>query len=407
MATTSYLYHALGLTKYTLKSTEYLNGWTYFHIQLKNSKRCCRLCKSSREHLKLSGKFERTFFALPCGLKPQFLVLHGHRQYCLKCKALRREPVFFAEGQKRYQKGFGRFIVELCKLLPIKHVALLLGVSWDLVKDIHKDHLFKTWKRKDLKDVRYVAIDEFAIQKGHRYMTIVMDLENGEILHVGKGKDGLAIKSFLVKLRSEANLKAVAMDMSVPFRSVFQEVFAESPVDLVHDPFHVVAMVNRAIDEARRTMMRDMNRKEKIELKGSRFILLRGLEKLNEKGIERLIHLMEINKPLYQAYLLKEDFRTFWSLSPADGATFLDHWIHLAKQTGIKQFRALAKSFKKNRKGILNYLKYHISTGPLEGLNNKIKVLKRQAYGFRDELYFKLLLFHLHNRKPKTVLADL
>lgn len=300
MATTSYLYHSMGLRGYTLISTEYINGWNYFHIELKKDKRHCANCWARWHELAMDGQFERTFFAVPCGIRPQFVVLHGHRQACKRCGKSWREPIQFTKGQRRHLKSFARYVVDLCRLIPIKQVADLLGVGWDMVKEIHKEYLQTQWKTKNLKDVRYVAVDEFALEKGHRYMSIVMDLENGEILHAEQGKDAKAIAPFLEKLKATGNLKAVAMDMSIPFRSAFYATFAGTKVDLVHDPYHVVALVNKAIDETRRNLAGGKESDTRRFIKGSRFILLRGLESLSEKGMERVDTTHECQRTVVQ-----------------------------------------------------------------------------------------------------------
>jgi len=159
LATTSFLYHSHGLVGYDHHRTDFLNGWIYFHISLKKHRRRCKNCGARWHHLKMDGTFERTFFALPCGLRPQFLVLRGHRQRCLKCGKTQREPILFAQGQKRHTKTFARYVVELCRVLPLKTVADLLGVGWDIVKEIHKEYLAKKWRKRKLSQVR--------VQKGH------------------------------------------------------------------------------------------------------------------------------------------------------------------------------------------------------------------------------------------------
>lgn len=276
----------------------------------------------------------------------------------------------------------------------------MLGVGWDLVKGIHKKHLAKKWQKRKLRQVRYVAIDEFAVQKGHQYMTVVMDLETGEILHAQEGKSAASVKVFLEKLKREAKIKAIAADMSPAYKGAVEEVFGKG-FDLVHDPFHVVALASRAIDETRRDLVREAAVKEKKVIKGSRFLLLRGLENLSEKGLNRMAELMNLNEPLYKAYLLKEDLRTFWSLPAAKAKAFLEQWQEQARALGNRHFTKLADTLESHRNGLLSYFKHRISTGPLEGLNNKIKVLKRMAYGFRDQEYFKLRLYDLHTTAPQ------
>lgn len=399
MATTSFLYHTLGLAGYVHCRTEFVHGWVYHHIELAPHKRTCRNCGARWNELRLEGRFERTFFALPVGRRLQFIVLRGHRQHCLRCGRTLREPVAFTQGKQRYLRAFARYVVELCRITTLQAAANLLGVGWDLVKQIHKQHLRHKLRRRKLSRVRYLAVDEFAIQKGHRYMTVVLDLETGEILHAHRGRDAGALVPFFWKLkRRGVRPLAVAMDMSEAYSNAVRTVFG-TEVDIVHDPYHVVVLANRAIDQTRRDMVRQLHGEQRRVLKGTRYLLLRGLENLSEQALEHLLSLMELNQPLYQAYLLKEELRMFWNLPNArDGDTFLDAWIDQAQAIDNPHFARLAQTLQDHRTGLLAYFRHRISTGPLEGLNNKIKVLKRIAYGFRDIEYFKLRLFFLHEQ---------
>ncbi len=400
MATTSYIYHTLGLVRYNHLSTKYHQGAVYYHVTKKREERICSECNASWDKLTLEGRFERHFRALPVGRRPQWVVLHGHFQHCRTCGRTLREPIDFAQGKRRRLKAFDRYVVDLCRIAPIKQVAQLLAVGWDLVKGIFKEHLSHQLQKRKFSNIRYLAVDEFALRKGHHYMTIVLDLETGQILHAQEGKDAQALVPFLEKLkRKKVQPLAVAMDMSPAYLQAVRQVFPE--VDIVHDPYHVVSMVNTAIDQTRRDIARELNDQDKQVIKGSRFLLLRGLESLNEYSLSKLMDLMEVNEPLYAAYLLKEDLRTFWNQpNEQSGAVFLDAWITQASSFNLPHFSKLAEALNRHRSGLLSYFRHRISTGPLEGLNNKIKVLKRQAYGFRDQLYFKLRLFFLHEQTP-------
>ena len=397
MATTSFLYHTLGLVGYQHLRTEFREGKVYHHVELHPHRRRCRHCQARWYDLTLSGTFERTFRALPIGQRPQFVVLHGHRQHCQRCDADLREPITFATGKARHLKVFGRYVVELCQIAPIKAVAQTLGVGWDLVKDLYSAHLRRRLKQRKLSKVRYIAVDEFAIRKGHHDMTVVLDLTTGAILHAHEGKDAAALIPFLRRLRkARVPLQAVAIDMSEAYRKAVREVYGET-VEIVHDPYHVVALVNQAIDETRRDLVRELEQDQRGAFKGSRFVLLRGFERLTEKGRQHLMRLMVANLPLYELYLLKETFRLFWRLpNETRAAEFLDAWIILAKDSISEHFHRLATTLDEHRAGLLAYFRHPITTGPLEGTNNKIKVLKRQAYGFRDMEYFKLRLLFLH-----------
>ena len=400
MATTSYLYHTMGLENHRHLRTEFHRGIVLHHVRLKNTKRVCRSCGARWHHLRKAGRFTRTFHAPPIGKRAQRIVLHGHEQFCRRCFRTLREPIGFAKPKRRSLRCFDRFVVDLCAIATVKAVASLLGVGWDLVKGIFKEELRRRLRKRRLDNVRYIAVDEFSLRKGHRYMTVVMDLESGQILHVAEGKDAAALIPFLKALRRrKVKLKAVAMDMSPAYMRAVREVFPE--LDIVHDPYHVVVTVNRAIDETRKEMFRYMTGEQRAVIKGSRFLLLRPLEALSGASLEKLAAIMECNEPLYQAYLLKEELRWFWNLPTAAlGDEFLETWAKEAYATGLRQFRKLADSLLRHKEGLLSYFAHRITTGPLEGLNNKIKVLKRQAYGFRDKEYFRLRLYSLHNDTP-------
>ena len=349
MATTSYLYHTLGLTRYHHLSTKYHQGAVYYDVTKKRIERSCSAGNAPWDQLTLEGRFERHFRALPVGRKPQWVVLHGHFQHCQKCGRTLREPIDFAQGKRRRLKSFDRYVVDLCRIAPIKHVAQLLAVGWDLVKEIFKEHLSLQLRKRKFRNIRYIAVDEFALRKGHHYMTIVLDLETGHILHAQEGKDAQALVPFLEKLkRKRVQLLAVAMDMSPAYLQAVRQVFPE--VDIVHDPYHVVSLVNKAIDQTRRDIARELNDQDKQVIKGSRFLLLRGLESLNEHSLSKLMDLMEVNEPLYAAYLLKEDLRTFWNQpNEQSGAVFLDAWITQASSFNLPHFSKLAETLDRHR----------------------------------------------------------
>ena len=400
MATTSFLYHSLGLRGYRHLATRYEGGSLIHHVEMVDDKRRCKGCGAPASELVLDGRFQRTFKALPIGSRRQLIVLHGHEQACRRCGSKLREPILFAEGSRRYLRCFERFIVDLCRIAPIKHVARFLGVSWTFVKDVFKKYLRRRLKKRSLKGVRYIAIDEFSIRKGQEYMTVILDLDTGRILHAAEGRSADAVIPFMRKLKAAGvQLQAVAMDMWPAYSLGVREVFKDVPI--VHDPYHVVAMANAAIDATRRDMYRDLKGQDRNVLKGSRFLLLKGGERLDHSALTHLERLEHLNRPLFKTYLLKEDLRRFWRCPDRQVAKkFLGAWIARALATRLKHFVHLAKSLRAHRHELLAYFDHRISTGPLEGVNNKIKVLKRQAYGFRDMEYLKLRLAFIHESTP-------
>lgn len=394
MATASDLYHNFGLAGYRHLRTEYRGGANYYHITRQETKRRCARCGARQ--VVCNGAFQRTFREIPTGSRPNFLVLHGHRLRCRKCQANLHEAIPFAEPQARHTRRLARYIVSLAKFMALFHVAVFLGVGWDLVKLTLVRRLRQKLQQRRPGRIRYLAIDEFAFRKGHRYITIVIDLETGMVLHAAEGKGADAVLPFLWKLRrANAPVTAVAMDMSPAFQSAVRKVWPR--VDIVFDPFHILALANRALDETRRETSARLAGPDRKIIKGSRFLLLRGLESIKTSQMEKLMLLMEANQPIYTAYLLKEDLRRLWDFPDRLAALeFLADWLERAVESGLRHFIKLALTLIRHIEGLLAYFGHRISSGPIEGLNNKIKTLKRQAYGYRDMNFFLLRILFIH-----------
>ena len=281
--------------------------------------------------------------------------------------------------------------------MTIEDVAYNLGMSWNTVKNIEKAYLKQYFSKPDLSNVRRIAIDEFAAAKGHVYMTVVMDLDTTRVLYVGEGRDQQSLKKFWKRIRKKkVNIKAVAMDM---WPAYISSVLNNCPdADIVFDRFHIVKMLNTKLDEIRRDIYRDETQYNKRDLlKGTRWLLLMNNANLKDKSKERLEEALRVNKPLAAAYYLKEELKLLWmQISLENALNFLEAWVARAYETGINKLREFANTLMAHRTGIINWYKHYISTAPLEGLNNKIKVLKRKAYGYRDIEFFRLKIYALH-----------
>jgi transposase len=271
-----------------------------------------------------------------------------------------------------------------------------------MIKDFQKRDLLRRYAKPKLKHLRYIAIDEIAVAKGHQYLTVVMDLENGAVVFVGDGKGADALKPFWKRLQpSKAKIAAVAMDMSAGYWGAVMTHLREAKI--VFDHFHVIKLFNDKLADLRRSLYREATDIMHTEvLKGTRWLLLKNPENLettkNEK--QRLEQALALNKPLATAYYMKDDLRRFWDQPGKAFATmFLDGWIRQANASGIQVLQQMAKTLAAQRTGLLAYYNVMISSGPMEGTNNKIKTMKRQAYGFRDMEFFKLKILAIHEAK--------
>jgi len=401
---TSLLYHAFGVRDYTYSKTEYKKGKVIFTIAHNPESLKCPGC-GSRE-ITLRGRKKRIFRTVPIGKKMVFIQLRIQRVKCHSCGKVRQVKLGFADPLLSYTKSFERYANDLSQHMSILDVARHLGVSWDIIKDIQKRYLKKHFGKPKLKHLKRIAIDEITIGKRHKYLTVVLDIESGAVVFIGDGKGAAALISFWNRLKySGAKIEAVAIDMSPAY---IEAVSTNLPgASIVFDHFHVIKYFNDKLSNFRRELQREIeDEQQKQVLKGTRWLILKNPEHLDEEHNEkeRLDAALELNKPLATVYYMKEDLRVVWKQEDKVKAeTFLDDWIKRARVSGISMLKNFANTLSVHKEGILAYYDFSISTGPLEGTNNKINTMKRQAYGFRDMEFFKLKIFAIHRTKYALV----
>lgn len=401
---TSLLYHGFGVRGYRYVGTNYVEGEVWFSIEQPRESLRCPLCDSA-DVTRRGGEW-RTFRTLPIGRKRVTLTLLVPKVECATCDVVRQVPIAFADPRRTYTKSFARYALELSRHMTIQDVADHLGVGWDLIKEIQKADLQRRFKKVKLKKLRQLAIDEISIGKKGRYLTVVLDLKSGAVVFVGEGKGGEALEPFWRRLRaSRAKIQAVAMDMSPAYIKAVSEQLPKAQI--VFDHFHIIKLFNEKLSDLRRELFREATDKlHKHVLKGTRWLLLMNPEHLDPKRNERqrLEKALELNAPLATAYYLKEDLRQLWQQPDWRTARkYLTSWCARAMASKIRILQQFARTLRRHARGILNYFKFPISTGPLEGTNNKIRTLQRQAYGFRDHEFFKLKIYALHETRYELV----
>ena len=390
------MYHCLGIREQECTRVRYEGGETIFEIRTKESKLYCPKCKS--RHVTKSGSTIRRFKCVPIGTRPVILEMTVQRLECKDCGAVRLEHIHFVRGKQRYTHRMKLFVLDMCRTSTISNVSRIVRMSWDTVKDILKSELGRKYSHPDLKGLRYIGIDEFAVAKGHIYMTVVVDLETGRIVYVGNGKGADALDGLWPRLkRAGCRIEAVASDLSEAFISAVREHLPNAVQ--VYDHFHIVKLMNEKLDKVRRdTYNRETDENKRRLIKGQRWLLLANGDSLSQKAEERLYRALDINRPLATAYYLKESLRrVWWQDGKHDAALLLDDWIGQARGSGLKPLKSVAETFSRHRDGILSWYDFQLTNGKLEGINNKIKTMKRQAYGYRDMDFFKLKLLSLHD----------
>ena len=401
---TSLLYHCFRIVGYDYIRTEYKEGNAIFTVARKKFSLRCPLCKGKRVIRR--GHLLRWFHDLPIGRKATYIKTNIHRVECKDCHVVRQAPIGFAHPRMTYTKALGRYVLDLARYMTIADVSKHLGLSWDIIKSIQKRYLHKKFANPNLSKLKQIAIDEIYVGKG-RYFTIVLDLITGAVVFVGDGKGGDALEPFWKRLKRyrKVEIEAVAIDMSPAYIKAIRDNLPGSVI--VFDHFHVIKLINEKISDFRRQLFNESTEKlNQNVLKGTRWLLLTGRETLQKNSNQtlRLEQALELNKPLATVYYTKEDLRQLWDWEDNEAAEWhLRSWIEMARCSGIEMLRKFAKTLESHLSGILAYFDFRLSTGPLEGTNNKIKTMQRKAYGYRDMDFFKLKIMALHETKYALV----
>lgn len=398
------LYQVFRVKGYSLVKTEVEEHRLLLHVQPHEHRVCCSACRS--RNVIRRGESVRCFRNLPVGNDCTWVIATLPRVECRDCGLVRQIDHGLAEPKRTYTRAFERYVLELSRCTTIQFVAEHLGVSWDIVKDIQKRNLRRRYARPKLKKVRQIAIDEICIGRGYRFITLVLDLQSGAILFVGQGKKAESLLPFWRRLRAaRAKVQAVAIDMSRAYISAVERHLPKAT--LVFDHFHVVKLMNEKLTQLRRELHRQaVDKLHKDVLKGTRWLLLKTPENLDPTKGEpkRLREALRLNESLATAYYLKEDLRQIWKqLGKWAAKMKLLDWYHQAMESGVRVLQDFARLLLKHQHGILAWYDYPISTGPLEGTNNKIKTMQRQHYGLRDSEFFTLKLYQLHETKYALV----
>jgi len=314
---------------------------------------------------------------------------------CAHCQGIHIEDLELFHPYLRVTTRLARYIYQLCELMSVSEVAQHLDIDWKTVKNIDKFYLERDYGQPDLKGLRIVAIDEISIRKGHNYLTIVLDFLTGRVVFVGKNRKAKTLKRFFNQLSSgqRKRIEAVAMDMWDPFIKAVKDKLPHAKI--VFDLFHVVANFNRVIDKVRNSEYRKASKDDKAVFKGAKYLLLK-----NRKNVRRPSHrqhlkeLLKLNQVINTVMILKDKLKHIWTYrSRTWAAKALDQWCDLARSLKNRSVNTFVRMIERYRYGIINHCDHPIHTGKLEGVNNKIKVIKRKAYGFHDLRYFTLKIY--------------
>lgn len=323
-----------------------------------------------------------------------YVAFERWRVYCPRCRAVFVERLDWLAENPRYTQRFAMHVGALCREMTNKAVAELERLHDSTVRNLDAIYMKKQVARAGTPAPRVIGVDEIAIRKGHDYRIVVSDLDRGRPIWVGgRGRAEEDLDLFFEALgqRKIRRIQLVAMDMWKPF---FQSVRKNVPgAWVVYDKFHIMRHLNEALDLVRRSEYHRLTGKDRSYIKGQRYTLLSHRENLTLEGRRALRKLLKVNKRLNTAYLLKESFGQLWDYQTEGWARrFFEHWRDSLKWQRLAPFEKFAGMIERHWDGIASYChpENKCSLGMVEGLNTKIRVLQRRAYGYRDEEYLKL-----------------
>ena len=414
-------------------------------LELKSTRRSedfrCPVCGG---HVHIHDAFKSRLKTIFIPEKPAVIKFSGHRFRCCECGETFTEKTPFKYPKTRITTFAARWIVSLLgKGLSVSAVQKLTGIHWNTIQRIQENVMVKALseRRQVLREKHYkptfLAVDEFAIYKGHRYATCVMDLETGELIWVGKGRSKKDFVKFFEETDSSflSEVKAVAMDMNAAYNVLVEKYLPQAKI--VYDRYHMQAQYGRDVlgvvrlEEARKHQdsskalknssneMSDKEEKKDIKekaqaeqrayskLKNARWTLLMNADKLETARKISLEAILSEHKNLAVCYAMKEEMSRLFELRDEKAAEEgWKRWFESAKASGIQALEKFARLKEKRLPGLIAHAAYPINTGKLEGFNNKIKVAKRIGYGYRNERYFFTLIRYLslpsvRNSSPK------
>jgi transposase len=334
--------------------------------------------------------------------------LHCYLQFpvykiCCKCGHRGFEKLDFVREYARCTRRFEEYVARLCNYMSVKEASLIVGLDWKTVKTIDKNSL-----REGLPDIRKaelkrIGVDEVAIGKGHRYITVVRDIDTSSVVWVGIGRKELSLDLFFAVLGREKSMgiKVVVMDMWDPY---IASVRNNTEAEIVFDKFHVAKKANEALDNIRKKEFAKADPRTRKEWKKKRYIILTREKNLPCEKKETLRTLLDNNETLNTAYILKEQLLNIMDEQDETNAMArLQTWKDNVAESGFEEYRSLVKTLDQHMYGIQNYFKHHLTNAGSEGFNNKINVIKRRSYGFHDTEYLMLKILRLCGKPSSNI----
>jgi transposase len=400
--------HFLKLFVYKKETMEFVKGQESLIVDIearKNSKPICSGCGEKRAcYDKI--KDSRLYQFVPCWGFQVYLRYRSRRVNCPEC-GVKVEKVPWAEGKQTLTKAYQLFLSSWAKKLSWKGVATAFKTTWDHVYKSVKSVVEYGLNHRNLDDIEAVGVDEIQYGHGHQYLTVTYQLDEGRkrLFHIAKKRNVKSCLSFFRLLGKEKSksIKYVCTDMWKPYLNVIKKKIPEALHIL--DRFHIVAHLNKSIDEVRKTEVRRLKNEGYDEvLKHSKYCFLKNEENLTDKQRLKLDDLMQYDLKSVRAYLLKESFQLFWQYeSPHWAKWYLRKWCTRAMRSKLDPMKKFVGMIRRHENLILNWFKAKkaFSSGTVEGFNRNVNLVTRRAYGYRNFETLKIALYHTMGNLPE------
>jgi len=309
---------------------------------------------------------------------------------------VRQVDVPWAEPKSRFTILFERLAIDLLLECGVSGAAKILGISWDEAWGIMKRAVVRGRRRKKKKVVRRLAVDEKAAAKGHKYVTVINDLEEGTVEDVQEDRRQESLEAYYDSLtrRQRYGILSVSMDMWPPYIQGTKAKVPEAAKKIVFDPFHVMGYVNKAVDQVRRREHRELMAAGDETLKRTKYLWLYGRENVPRSRRMEFAELKRMGLKVSRAWAIKELLRDLWGyVYPASARGFWKRWYFWATHSRLQPIRDAAKTIKRHIDNIMTYFQHRFTNAISESINSKIQKIKQKACGFRNIEHFKIAIF--------------
>jgi transposase len=354
-------------------------------VRLRRRRRVCSRCGQTGR-LPIHGRRVKRWRHLDLGANRCVIECELRRLWCRGCGA-QFEAVPWARAGSRYTRDFEDIVAWLAQQMAKTPIAGLLRIAWDTVGRIVERVVADRLDETRLSGLVAIGVDEISYRRHHRYLTSVVDHRAGAIVWCAPGRNAATLQRFFDELGDRTqSIRAVSIDMSGGYEKAIRDAIPTA--EIAFDPFHVVRLAQRAVDQVRRDEWNAHERSHTATgrwIKGTRWSLLKAPEKQSIDQLALLGEVQHANRALYRGFLLKEELRLLYQLEdPTLAPAHLDAWLAWASRSRLRPFVRLARTIRNHRHGVLAAIRLGLTNGRLEGLNSRIRLISHRSFGFHS-----------------------